>query len=83
MAGAGEITILWDAVDGADGHIIYWATKPGITSTGSKMIYDAKKGLTSPYTHTGLSSGVTYYYKVGAFWGKEIVLSEEVSATAN
>jgi len=82
-AGDGEITISWDVVDEADGHIIYWSTKPGITSAKSKMINDAKNELRSPYTHTKLDKGVTYYYRVGAYWGKEVVLSEEVSAIAN
>jgi len=82
-AGTGEITISWNAVTGADGYIIYWDTNPGVTSE-DKLIYGDNKGsLSSPYTHTGLSSGVTYYYRVGANFGKDVYLSEEVSATPN
>jgi len=81
-AGKGEIVITWYAVDGAGGHLIYWGTKPGVTSDGkSNIIYESKTELSSPYTHTGLDTGVTYYYKVAAFIGKEVYLSEEVSAT--
>ena len=85
VAGKGEITISWDAVAGADGHLIYWDTNSGVTGK-DRLIYGGgkgKEGISSPYTHTGLSSGVTYYYRVGAYFGKTVYLSEEVSATPN
>lgn len=39
---------------------IYWSNNPGVTKqNGSKIA-----NVTSPYTHTGLSNGQTYYYIV-------------------
>ena len=78
-AGAGKITISWNAVNGAEGYVIFWDTTPGFT--GGNKLYDTKNRLTSPYTHTGLDKGVTYYYKVCAYFGSEVYLSAEVSAT--
>jgi hypothetical protein len=41
---------------------IYWSTTSGVTkTTGTKIT-----GATSPYTHTGLTNGTTYYYVVTA-----------------
>jgi hypothetical protein len=77
-AGSGEIAIAWDPVSGAGGYIIYWDTKPGVSE---KSNYIKEKGMKSPYTHKGLISGVTYYYKVGAWLKKGVYLSREVSST--
>lgn len=76
--GKGEITLNWDDVSGVDGYIIYWDIKPGVTQNSK---YITVKG--SPYIHTGLNSGQTYYYRIGTFIGKEIFLADEISAVAN
>ncbi|MFC2114056.1 hypothetical protein ACFLRI_01760 [Bacteroidota bacterium] len=77
VAGTGQITISWDPVTGTEGYFIYWDTKPGVTEK-SNIIYE--KGIKSPYTHTGLTKGVTYYYRVASYFGKTVYLSDEVSA---
>lgn len=77
-AGNGYVTIKWDLVSGATSYNIYWATSAGVSkSTGTKI-----SDVTSPYVHTGLSNGTTYYYVVTAenIYG-ESGESDEVSAT--
>ena len=75
----GQITISWDSVSWATSYNIYWATWPGVSKTNYEgVVYDA----TSPYTHTGLTNGIPYYYVVTAenSYG-ESGESSEVSAT--
>ncbi|MHA2068278.1 MAG: fibronectin type III domain-containing protein, partial [Candidatus Thorarchaeota archaeon] len=58
-----EVTISWDSVSGATSYNIYWATWSGV----SKTDYEGKiPNATSPYAHTGLTNGTTYYYVVTA-----------------
>jgi len=80
---SGEIVISWDAYTGADGYVIYWNTKGGVTSSSDIILGPSKGKLTSPYTHSGLIKGQTYYYRVAAYNSKDVFLSNEVSATAN
>lgn len=59
-SGSGENYISWDDSTGADSYNIYWDT-----TTGVDIIIGTKiTGVTSPYTHTGLIGGRTYYYVV-------------------
>ncbi len=77
-AGDGDLTISWDSVTGATSYNIYWSTSQGVTKeTGTKV-----STFSSPYTHTGLTNGTTYYYVVTAEndYG-ESSESDEVSAT--
>lgn len=60
-AGDGRVTITWDSVEGADSYNLYWDTTSVSSETGTKI-----EGVTSPYEHTGLDNGVTYYYVVTA-----------------
>ena len=76
--GKGEITLTWDNVTGIDGYVIYWGTKPGI-STSSQFITTKS----SPYIHTGRTSGQVYYYRIGTYRDKDIFLADEISETAN
>ena len=56
------MSISWSSVSGATSYNIYWSTTSGVTkTTGTKLT-----GVTSPYTHTGLTNGTTYYYVVTA-----------------
>ena len=76
--GDGEVTISWDRVTDATSYNIYWSTSQGVTKdTGTKI-----STFSSPYTHTGLTNGTTYYYVVTAEndYG-ESDESDEVSAT--
>jgi hypothetical protein len=73
-AADGQVTISWDSVLDATSYNIYWATNPGVTlDTGTKI-----SNVTSPYTHTGLANGTTYYYVVTAenTYGESIESSE-------
>jgi len=77
-AGDGQVTISWDKASKATSYNIYWSTTPGVTkATGTKI-----SDVTSPYTHTGLTNGTTYYYVVTAenSYG-ESSESSEVNAT--
>ncbi|MGA8849027.1 MAG: fibronectin type III domain-containing protein [Dehalococcoidia bacterium] len=77
-AGDGRATISWSSVTGATSYNIYWSTTSGVTKTrGTKIT-----GATSPYSHTGLTNGMTYYYLVTAVNSKgESSESRQVSAT--
>ncbi|MBI5182166.1 MAG: Ig-like domain-containing protein [Nitrospirae bacterium] len=78
-AGDGQTTISWNAVSGATSYNIYWATTSGVTkTTGTKI-----SSVTSPYTHTGLTNGTTYYYVVTGInaCGDESGESNQLSAT--
>ena len=78
LPGNGQITLSWTPVSGATSYNIYWATSSGVTkSNGAKI-----SGATSPYIHSGLSNGSTYYYVITAVnVGGESAASSQVSAT--
>jgi len=64
MATATSITVQWNPVAGAIGYRIFYST----TSTGIyTQIPEYPEYLTATsYTHTGLTTGATYYYRVAA-----------------
>ncbi|MGA1598951.1 MAG: LamG-like jellyroll fold domain-containing protein [bacterium] len=68
----------WDNVSGADNYTLYWSTSSPVDNTSTAIT-----GLSGDnYTHTGLTGGATYYYKVAAVnTGGTSTLSSEVSAT--
>ncbi|MGA2092290.1 MAG: BACON domain-containing carbohydrate-binding protein [Sedimentisphaerales bacterium] len=77
-AGDGQVSISWSAVSGATSYNIYWSTTSGVTKTNGTKITDA----TSPYSHTILTNGTTYYYIVTAVNSSgESMESAQVSAT--
>ena len=73
-----QAILSWGKVNGATEYRIYWSTKAGVSKETGTMI----PSVSSPYTHTGLTNGVTYYYVVTAVnqYG-ESAESNEVSAT--
>jgi hypothetical protein len=76
FSGNAQSTLLWPAVDGADSYRIYWATEPGV-SKQSGAVLDTD---TSPFTHSGLTNGTTYYYVLTSVGrGGESATSAEIS----
>ena len=73
-----QAVLSWGKVNGATAYHIYWSTTAGVSKETGTMI----PKVSSPYTHTGLINGTTYYYVVTAAnqYG-ESVESKEVSAT--
>jgi len=71
-----SVTISWTSVPGAGGYYVYRSTDGGSTFT------DVTTSSTS-YTHTGLASEKTYYYKVYAYNNNNVISppSEVVPAT--
>ncbi|RMH05045.1 MAG: hypothetical protein D6704_10190 [Nitrospirae bacterium] len=53
-----EAIISWLEVPGAISYNLYFSTSPGLTTQTATKI----EGVTSPYTHTGLTNGTEYYY---------------------
>lgn len=71
-----QITLEWDAVDGAASYNIKRATASGAEVTIATDVYDTS------YTDTGLTNGTTYYYVVSAVNSEgESGNSDEVNAT--
>lgn len=73
-AGNAQATITWNSVSGATSYNIYWSTTSGVTkSSGTKI-----SSVTSPYTHSSLTNGTTYYYVVTAVnsYGESIESSQ-------
>ncbi len=56
------VTVTWTNAPGAASHNIYWKTTSPVTKANGTLIAAA----TSPYPHTGLTYGSTYYYVVTA-----------------
>ncbi|MHB8123207.1 MAG: fibronectin type III domain-containing protein [Desulfuromonadaceae bacterium] len=59
---AKQLIMAWDPVVGATSYNLYWSTVPGVTPANGTKI----SGVSTPYTHTGLAAGTTYYYVVTA-----------------
>ena len=74
----GQAVLSWGKVNGATEYRIYWSTTAGVSKETGTMI----PRVISPYAHTGLTNGATYYYVVTAVnqYG-ESAESSEVSAT--
>ncbi len=83
-AGDGRVTISWNAVSGATSYNLYMASVPGVTKSNYSTLTGGMKhtNVTSPYIHTGLTNGTTYYFVVTTVNSAgESAESSEVSAT--
>lgn len=79
-SGDSEISLTWDAVDGADAYNVYRATSPTDDAQGEPQYVD----ISSPnHTDTGAENGTAYYYRVTAVDedGNESDASGEVKKT--
>ncbi|MBD0306003.1 MAG: hypothetical protein ICV76_05560 [Nitrospiraceae bacterium] len=74
-----ETVLSWLEVPNAVSYNLYFHTAPGVTTQSGTRI----EGVSSPYTHTGLTNDVPYYYALTAVYEdeSESSLSEEVTAT--
>ncbi|HSN15885.1 MAG TPA: hypothetical protein VLT61_14735 [Anaeromyxobacteraceae bacterium] len=77
-AAAAQVTLTWSAVPNATSYNIYWSTTSGVTKgTGTKIT-----GVTSPFMHTSLTNGTTYYYVVTAVGGTSLESLDSLQASA-
>lgn len=78
VAGTASVTLYWSDVYPASSYNLYWSTTPGVSKTNGNKI----AGVGSPYNHTNLTNGTTYYYVVTAVdgAGAESAESSQVSA---
>ena len=77
-AGDTEVFLSWMELPGAQAYNLYFSTSPHVTIEGATKI----EGVTTPYTHEGLTNDTPYFYAVTASFedGAESGLSEEVTA---
>lgn len=61
VSGDGKAIVSWNPVAGAKSYNIYYSTTPDAKATSGKI-----ENATSPYTVTGLTNGLTYYFSVTA-----------------
>ena len=60
--GSTQVTLSWSSVTGATSYNIYWSNSAGLTKRNGIIA----AGVSSPYTHFGLTDGMTYFYVVTA-----------------
>jgi hypothetical protein len=78
VPGNEQVSINWYGSVKAISYNLYFSTAQNITTSTGELIAD----VTSPFSHTDLTNGMTYYYIVTAVNNKgESDISNEVSAT--
>jgi len=78
-AGYKQVALDWDNVTGASSYTVYWDNATGVSTSSTAIINVSDDN----YTHTGLTGGATYYYKVAAVNSSGTgTLSSEDNATA-
>ena len=76
-AGYSRVNVSWSLSSGATSYNLYWNTSAGVTKSSNKIA-----GVTTTYSHTGLTNAQTYYYALTAVGpGGESTLSTEYFAT--
>ena len=79
-AGNKQVTLQWKEVAGASSYNLYWSNTQGVSPATGKKIAN----VLSPFMHTGLTNGATYYYVITAVNGfGESGKSAEVAVTLN
>lgn len=80
--GSGQSKISWNLVTGATSYNLYMSTVAGVTKTNYSSSGILYASVASPYTVTGLTNGIPYYFVVTSVSGAgESVESTEVSVT--
>jgi len=78
-AGFKQVELDWDNVTDAESYTVYWDNSTGVSSSSNAITSLSDDN----FTHTGLTGGVTYYYKVAAVNSSGTgTLSTEANATA-
>ena len=62
VGSTGSINLAWNGVTGANGYRIYWLNTSGVTPQSGTLISTPAP----PFTHAGLTNGISYYYVVTA-----------------
>jgi N-acetylneuraminic acid mutarotase len=77
-AGDGSVTLSWNPASRAEGYNLYWDITAGVSrETGTPI-----SAVSSPYVHSGLSNGRSYYYVVTSWNANgESAESAQVGAT--
>jgi len=76
VSAPGQVTLTWSPEVNAASYNLYWGSAPGITNASTQVL-----NVTSPYVQTGLTDGLTYYFRVStvnAFPGE--ALAPEVAS---
>jgi hypothetical protein len=84
QGGDGQATLTWNPAPGATSYNLYMASQAGVTKSNYSTKPDGMKhpNVTSPYNHTGLTNGKTYYFvRTAVNAAGESLDSTEVSAT--
>jgi predicted phage tail protein len=79
VAGAGEVTVSWNASSGATSYTLYYSTSASVSrTTGTPVV-----GAASGGSVTGLAAGSTYYFVVTAvnMAGESVESAPAASAT--
>ena len=79
VAGTNQVTLTWTASTGAQHYNVYLGTTPGGENVNASVVNIAGTSTTV----TGLASGQTYYFLVGAVSNGVVTKSTEASATPN
>ena len=77
VAGAMQVTLQWQDVSNAESFDLFWNTSGNVSDSDPYVTH-----VTSPFTHTPLVDGQSYYYRLRARNSSGVsVLSNEVTVT--
>lgn len=75
----GQIILHWSPIPDATGYRLYWTTTPDVAFTHGTVV----DVIASPFIHSGLFNGTTYYYAITSqYLTDESLPSAEIHTTA-